>query len=90
MPVTKPDHRQQLFGAVMGRSARQAVQHLRNHYILNRREFCQQAMKLEHKTDMAAPQTPAGPLAKPGRRGTIHNDITAGRLFQKAGDIQQG
>ena len=63
MPIAKANHRQQLLSPVMGRGARQAVQHLRDHHILNCRKFCQQAMKLKDKADVAAPQPPTGPVS---------------------------
>ena len=61
--VCKSDHAEKLFGPRFRLAAAKAIQHLRDHDILDCRKFGKKAVELEHETDMPGPQAPAPPTA---------------------------
>src|SRR5690348_15392066 len=87
--VAQPEIIQQ-FHAARGRlAARQTADHLRQQYVLERRELRQQVVRLINETDLAAPDAGAFAVGQSRGRAAININLADIGMLEESREMQQ-
>ena len=85
----KPERAEQLLGPRLGPAARQPEDELRQHDVLQRREFRQEVVKLIDEANLHPPDAGLLLVVQPHAIDAVDEHGAAVRPLQQAGDMQQ-
>jgi hypothetical protein len=88
-PLAQAEIAQQFGGTLARLLLREAADHLRQHHVLDRREFRQQVVKLIDEADLGAADARALGIRQRRGGGTVDIDFAAVGMFEQAGDVQE-